>query len=61
MSRGRSIFISFLLLITGAFLYLALHDDMLKVDTEWGGAVAVFAFTIGFINFMRELFHVKRK
>jgi len=61
MTKGKSIFISLLLLITSFLLYFSMADSPIELDDELVSFVATFAFVIGLFNFVRELFRVKKK
>jgi hypothetical protein len=61
MTKGKSIFISFLLLLTSFLLYFSMADSPIELDEELVSFVAVFAFVIGLFNFVKELFRVKKK
>ncbi|MGZ2368316.1 hypothetical protein ACXR6G_00835 [Ancylomarina sp. YFZ004] len=60
MTKGKSIFISFLLLLTAFLLYFSMADSPIELDDELVSFVAVFAFVIGLFNFVRELFMMKK-
>ncbi len=60
MTKGKSIFISLLLLLTSFLLYFSMADSPIELDDELVSFVAVFAFVVGLFNFVRELFIVKK-
>jgi len=60
MTKGKSIFISFLLLLTSFLLYFSMADSPIELDDELVSFVAAFAFVIGLFNFVRELFRLKK-
>lgn len=60
MTKGKSIFISLLLLLTSILLYFSMRDSPIELDDELVSFVAVFAFVIGLFNFVRELFRLKK-
>ncbi|WP_372644745.1 hypothetical protein [Ancylomarina sp.] len=60
MTKGKSIFISFLLLLTSFLLYFSMADSPIELDDELVSFVAAFAFVIGLFNLVRELIRVKK-
>jgi len=60
MTKGKSIFISFLLLLISFLLYFSMADSPIELDDELVSFVAAFAFVIGLFNFVRELFRLKK-
>ena len=61
MTKGKSIFISFLLLLKSILLYFSMADSPIELDEELVSFVAVFAFVIGLFNFVSELIKVKKE
>lgn len=60
MTKGKSIFISLLLLLTSTLLYFSMKDSPIELNDELVSFVAAFAFVIGLFNFVRELFRLKK-
>lgn len=55
MTKGKSIFISLLLLLTSTLLYFSMKDSPIELNDELVSFVAAFAFVIGLFNFVRAL------
>jgi hypothetical protein len=61
MSKGKTIFISFLLVISAMSNFYLLQNNNSKIDSGLIGFVAGFIFCAGIIIFFQTLLKVKKK